>query len=43
MTFLPEYKENKPNKPTDQQKEELKKDLKDKISILAVSYHNLAV
>ena len=43
MTFLPEFKENKLIKPSDHQKEELKKELKDKISILAVSYHNLAV
>jgi len=43
MTFLPEFKGNKPNKPSDEQKEELRKELKDKISVLSVSYHNLAV
>lgn len=50
MVFLPERKENDPknlsNKfkgPKEEREEDIKKDFKDRISILAVAYHNLAV
>ena len=53
MVFLPERKRDdeekkkrelakKPN-PKDEREEDIKKDFKDRVSILAVAYHNLGV
>jgi len=44
MVCLPERKENKnKNKQKDLKEEGIKQEFKDRISILAVSYHNLGV
>jgi tetratricopeptide (TPR) repeat protein len=43
FTFLPETKQNYSKKDGKELKDEMKKEFKDKISILAVAYHNLAV
>jgi len=43
FTFLPETKQNVSKKDGKELKDEMKKEFKDKISILAVAYHNLAV
>ena len=43
FTFLPETKQNYNKKDGQDLKDEMKKEFKDKISILAVAYHNLAV
>jgi hypothetical protein len=40
---LPETKQNYSKKDGKELKDEMKKEFKDKISILAVAYHNLAV
>jgi hypothetical protein len=51
MVFLPERKEKDDRKnmskvfkgPKEEREEDIKKDFKDRVSILAVAYHNLGV
>ena len=43
MVFLPEKKSRGKDKAKEQREEEIKKEFKDRVSILAVSYHNLGV
>lgn len=46
MEFMPEKKgaeHTKKTKSLEEHREEIMKDFKDKVSILAVSYHNLGV